>query len=346
MRIFLLIPVIFLWQCTAANSQSRPDSMLLEAETMVYFDFGKDTFLSGGMDSLEGLLLLTKGRTNQYIDILAHTDSIGSLSANEDLALRRADNVRTALLGLGWPAERLRYSGAGKVLPLASNATEAGRKANRRAEVRLYKKRPMALLKGQIVDDSTNTPIQALVIVEGQGWRDSTETDTTGRYSFLLPLFAKVRVSALAAGYFLESKMTEVKPGKNEFTLPLKIAKPGEKADIDQLFFLGNQAILTKASEPILPNLFHFMTLNPKLSIEIAGHVNVPNVPPVDQSTLEFQLSVDRAKMVYDYLIKRGISKKRMRFKGYGNSEMRYPFAITNPHQALNRRVEIRIVAD
>jgi len=86
------------------------------------------------------------------------------------------------------------------------------------------------------------------------------------------------------------------------------------------------------------------MELNDSLNIEIAGHINRPNYPPVDKLSSDFKLSVQRAKMVHDYLLENNISADRISFKGYGNFQMRYPKARSEKQQAENRRVEIRIV--
>ena len=86
------------------------------------------------------------------------------------------------------------------------------------------------------------------------------------------------------------------------------------------------------------------MQLSPKMKIEIAGHVNFPNRPPVVEESFEYKLSVARAKMVYEFLLKNGIEEDRISFKGYGNWEMRFPNAISEQQQAQNRRVEIRVL--
>ncbi len=80
------------------------------------------------------------------------------------------------------------------------------------------------------------------------------------------------------------------------------------------------------------------------LKIEIAGHVNHPNLPPVSETSWEYKLSVARAKLVHDYLLENGIPQNRIIYKGYGNWEMRFPHARTEEQMALNRRVEIRIL--
>ena len=113
---------------------------------------------------------------------------------------------------------------------------------------------------------------------------------------------------------------------------------------IQNLYYVGNQDTLLPISKPELPKVLRFMQINEDLKIEIAGHVNHPNRPPVTKDSWEFDLSVRRAKMVYNYLIENQIDSARVTFKGYGNYEMRYPEARSQKEQSLNRRVEIRVV--
>ncbi len=77
---------------------------------------------------------------------------------------------------------------------------------------------------------------------------------------------------------------------------------------------------------------------------KIAGHLNHPNSPRVARNSWNFDLSVRRALLVYNYLIERGIAEDRLSYNGYGNWEMRYPKATSAKETEANRRVEIRIL--
>jgi outer membrane protein OmpA-like peptidoglycan-associated protein len=63
------------------------------------------------------------------------TESIGSAASNQDLSDRRAQSVRTALVGMGVGAARLSSRGHGEDDPVADNDAAAGRQMNRRVEV-------------------------------------------------------------------------------------------------------------------------------------------------------------------------------------------------------------------
>jgi len=69
------------------------------------------------------------------VSIEGFTDSRGSEEYNQSLSERRADAVKTALLGLGISADRIVAQGFGEAFPVAENNTSAGQQLNRRVEI-------------------------------------------------------------------------------------------------------------------------------------------------------------------------------------------------------------------
>lgn len=65
--------------------------------------------------------------------IEGHTDNLGSDQSNMQLAQRRADSVLQYLVGQQVDAARISTVARGEAEPIASNDTEAGKRANRRA---------------------------------------------------------------------------------------------------------------------------------------------------------------------------------------------------------------------
>jgi outer membrane protein OmpA-like peptidoglycan-associated protein len=82
-------------------------------------------------DSLEA-----EARTN--VMIVGHTDSDGRDSYNQELSERRGRSAEDHLASLGVASSRLSTRGRGETEPIASNATEEGRRHNRRVEVAIY----------------------------------------------------------------------------------------------------------------------------------------------------------------------------------------------------------------
>lgn len=74
--------------------------------------------------------------TDREVLITGHTDAIGDTAYNRALSERRADLVKEFFIdNFGLEAERLMTEGVGEDYPIATNATRAGRHANRRVEV-------------------------------------------------------------------------------------------------------------------------------------------------------------------------------------------------------------------
>ena len=70
----------------------------------------------------------------ERIEVQGHTDEVGTADFNRRLSLARARAVVHWLNQHGVAAERLVARGHGAEVPIASNATEQGRRANRRVE--------------------------------------------------------------------------------------------------------------------------------------------------------------------------------------------------------------------
>ncbi len=341
------LPLLYLcfFTLSALPAQEIFDSARVVLETTVHFDFGQDTIRPDADSVLRAVAARCQDLENYRLEITAHTDAVGTNAANFQLSQRRAAAVRDFLQQLGVQPDTFLLAVFGELKPVADNRSEEGRQRNRRATLRVVDLAPMTYLEGRIQDAQSGQGIAAELIVRTKTTRDSLLTDTSGFFRAPVPVGQVVGVDVFARGYFLETQMLKIEPGKlKPLEIQLKPALPGETAEIKNLYFVGNQDVLLKSSEPELPKLLRFMQLNEHLKIEIAGHVNFPNRPPVTKTSWEYGLSVRRAKRVYEYLLQHGIPAERMTFKGYGNWEMRYPRARTEKEQALNRRVEIRIL--
>ena len=86
------------------------------------------------------------------------------------------------------------------------------------------------------------------------------------------------------------------------------------------------------------------MELNPTIKIEIAGYINAPFRTEAQLKKWEKDLSGNRAKVIYNFLLENNVEEVRLTYKGYNNSQMVFPEARNEKDQALNRRVEIRIL--
>lgn len=92
-------------------------------------------------------LLLHK--TNHPVVLEGHTDNTGSDTTNQALSEARAQTVRNELIALGVPAPRLKTEAYSYKRPIASNATEEGRRLNRRVEVLVLDEQLDTLTRGE-----------------------------------------------------------------------------------------------------------------------------------------------------------------------------------------------------
>ncbi len=87
------------------------------------------------LDSLANVLKL---HPEWNVTITGHTDDSGNETKNQQLSQERAKSTANYLIAKGISESRIAYTGMGSAQPLTSNATEEGRKQNRRVEILLH----------------------------------------------------------------------------------------------------------------------------------------------------------------------------------------------------------------
>ncbi len=99
------------------------------------FASGAAVLEDGSYASLSALAEWLKADPARSIVLVGHTDGSGAMEANVSLSKKRAEGVRQVLLmRYGVTAAQVSAAGAGPLSPRASNATEEGRRKNRRVE--------------------------------------------------------------------------------------------------------------------------------------------------------------------------------------------------------------------
>ncbi|MDP4263844.1 MAG: OmpA family protein [Bacteroidota bacterium] len=141
-------------------------------------------------------------------------------------------------------------------------------------------------------------------------------------------------------------------PRKEDVSLKEKIGdsttKAGSNIALKNINFVGGMHQFLPEAYPVLQELLETMRLYPRLVIEIQGHICCLQYDNdgLDAETRNYNLSEERAKAVYEYLVKKGIDAKRLSFRGYGHSTPIYPYPEkTEEERIANRRVEIKIIS-
>jgi outer membrane protein OmpA-like peptidoglycan-associated protein len=137
-------------QAAALSAQQQAEELQRQIDTLqakvtdrglvltlgdVLFATAKADLSSGANGTLNKLVAFLNKYPDRTVDIQGYTDSVGSEDYNLGLSQRRADSVRSYLVGQGIGSGRLVASGKGMSSPVAGNDTSSGRQQNRRVEV-------------------------------------------------------------------------------------------------------------------------------------------------------------------------------------------------------------------
>ena len=101
----------------------------------ITFATGSSTVYSSFMPSLRSVSESLRKYPHSTVQVVGHTDNVGTAAFNQQLSEDRARAVANVLISNGTPANRIAWLGRGLNQPIASNATEAGRAQNRRVEI-------------------------------------------------------------------------------------------------------------------------------------------------------------------------------------------------------------------
>ncbi|NER16409.1 OmpA family protein [Spongiivirga citrea] len=103
----------------------------------LYADFGSANFKPD--NTLKAYTIELKNylerNPEKNVDIIGHTDDVGSAEANFIVGRNRALNVKNYFISQGIAADKITSDSKGETQPIATNGNEAGRAKNRRIEI-------------------------------------------------------------------------------------------------------------------------------------------------------------------------------------------------------------------
>lgn len=195
-------------------------------------------------------------------------------------------------------------------------------------------------IKGIVFDAKTKEPLYSQIEIVPYDTPNvlTTESDkSSGEFLACLPPKQNYAFRVDKKGYMLYSENFLLPDSNIYINIPLQPIEIGVSVILKNIFFEFNSYALKKESFPELNKLKNFITQN-NISIEIQGHTD-----NIGTAKYNMELSTNRAKSVYDYLVKEGIKKEQLSYKGYGYS---HPIADNNTDsgRAKNRRTEFKIL--
>lgn len=203
------------------------------------------------------------------------------------------------------------------------------------------------VLKGQVIDEKSLTPLATSIIVTDNTTKEIIGTfesnSATGKYLIPLPVGKNYVVTVKADGYAFQSENLDVSQtlayNEMEKNIMLNKLEVGSTVVLNNIFFDFDKYSLREESYPELDNLVKLLNENPKLKIEISGHTDNKG-----RTAYNYALSEKRAQTVVNYLVGKGVKKDRLTSIGYGYDK---PIASneTIEGRQLNRRTEFKIIS-
>jgi len=119
------------------SESDNGQSILVNLPEGVTFDVGSYTLKPQFRTTLDSIAQSMTQYPDSLIDVYGHTDSTGSDAFNQTLSENRASTVANYLATRGVSGSRVRSRGYGETMPVADNASEEGRRQNRRVEIKI-----------------------------------------------------------------------------------------------------------------------------------------------------------------------------------------------------------------
>ena len=115
----------------------------------------------------------------------------------------------------------------------------------------------------------------------------------------------------------------------------------GDKIVLDKILFRTGYSYVLKESVPVLEKMARILREKNNVSFTIQGHVccTANGRDAIDRGTGRRNLSLARARYIYEYFMKNGVSRKRMKYVGLKH---KYPLG---GEPKFDRRVEIEITS-
>lgn len=177
--------------------------------------------------------------------------------------------------------------------------------------------------EGIVYDATTNKPLKGkfelIDLSTGEQVVQSTSDPVTGEFMVALPTGREYALNVSYPGYSFFSKnfnMTAEGDKAIRMDVPMIPLTNDKPILLANVFFDLGKSTLRKESFVELNKLYDFLTENKEVKIEIGGHTDTRGD---DQDNME--LSQNRAKAVYDYLVNKGVDASRLSHKGYGETK-------------------------
>jgi len=200
-------------------------------------------------------------------------------------------------------------------------------------------------VKGLIFDINTkeilDAKIEIINLKDGKAIFDDIADPETGEFLATMMAGKSFGLNVSKDGYLFYSQ--NFTPDLNSINKPFIIEIPLKKIEIgglvilNNIFFESGKFNLLPESKTELQQLIRFMIDNPTVSIEIGGHTD-----DIGDEKSNIELSENRARTVFEYLLSNQIKSNKISYEGYGEG-LPINDNTTEENRKNNRRIEFKI---
>ena len=207
----------------------------------------------------------------------------------------------------------------------------------------LTAQQPLMIVKGKVVDAETGELVVGRITYESIPYASKIGFVEGDVFRFHVEQGISYSITVRADGFF--PYKTKITPEEFEYdslyrSFELEPDIVGKIIRLEQLIFAISKADITEESYAELNDLSALMNDNLGMIIQLEGHTDIRGDPK-----LNMKLSQKRVAAVKQYLISKGVSKKRIKTKAFGSTR---PLSRERNTEAnkKNRRVEVRILSN
>lgn len=202
-------------------------------------------------------------------------------------------------------------------------------------------------IRGRVMTQGTKQAVDGVLVTLRSECDNTTQTaytDATGNYEFVVAEGCDYTVEGSKDNLGSKGKrVRKLNCKKGGVTADVYMFGTGDIVQVDNIYFDYGKCNLRSDARSELDKLVAMMRKYPKMRIELRAHTDSRA-----ESDFNQKISEGRAKASASYLFKRGISRSRIEFAGYGET-MPVNGCVdgvecTEEQHAQNRRTEIKIL--
>jgi outer membrane protein OmpA-like peptidoglycan-associated protein/tetratricopeptide (TPR) repeat protein len=202
-------------------------------------------------------------------------------------------------------------------------------------------------IRGRVLQQGSKQTVEGVLVTlrnECDGSTQTAYTDATGRYEFIVVEGCDYTIEGSKDNLGSKGKrVRRMSCKKGGVTADVYMFGTGDVVAVDNIFFDYGKCNLRADARAELDKLVTMMRRNSKMRIELRAHTDSRA-----ESDFNQKISEGRAKASAEYLFKRGISRSRVEYHGYGETmpvnQCTDGVECSEEQHAQNRRTEIKIL--